>query len=192
MAVPQPVEHEGLIRVLSAAQRIGALGAQPVADIISHACAFANVLPQSVQTCVDLGSGAGVPGLVIAIARPEIRLTLVDRRSKRTDALRRAVKALDIEEQVSVVCADVESFARRADMNHAFDAACARGFGPPEFTLHWSAELVRPGGVIVISEPPLGSPDRWQGVDLPGMGVSEPNRIGPVALFHVEHYPPTR
>lgn len=187
MAVPRPAEHDGLIRIFSAAQRIGALGAQPVKDMITHACAFADALPQSVQTCVDLGSGAGVPGLVIAIARPEIQLTLVDRRSKRTDALLRAVKALGIEDRISVVCADVESFARTTDTKHHFDAACARGFGPPEFTLKWSAELVHTGGVIVVSEPPLGSPDRWQGIDLSALGVSEPVRVGPVAMFHVEH-----
>ena len=187
MAVPHPAEHDGLIRIFSAAQRIGALGSQPVPDMITHACAFADSLPQSVQTCVDLGSGAGVPGLVIAIARPEIHLTLVDRRSKRTDALQRAIKALGIEDRVNVVCADVESFARTTNTRHSFDAACARGFGPPEFTLKWSAELVKTGGVIVVSEPPFGSPDRWQGIDLPAIGVSEPVRVGPVAMFHVEH-----
>ena len=187
MAVPHPAEHEGLIRIFSAAQRIGALGTQPVKDMISHACSFADALPLSIRTCVDLGSGAGVPGLVIAIARPEIQITLVDRRSKRTDALQRAVKALGIEQQVSVVCADVESFARTVKTKHSFDAACARGFGPPEFTLRWSAELVKAGGVIVVSEPPPGSPDRWQGIDLSAVGVSEPTRIGPVAMFHVEH-----
>ncbi len=187
MAVPRPTEHEGLIRIFSAAQRIGALGTQPVKDMISHACAFTDALPLSVRTCVDLGSGAGVPGLVIAIARPEVQLTLVDRRSKRTDALQRAVKALGIEQQVSVVCADVESFVLTANIKHSFDAACARGFGPPEFTLQWSAELVKAGGVIVVSEPPPGSPDRWQGMNLSALGVSEPTRIGPVAMFHVEH-----
>ena len=187
MAVPHPAEHEGLIRIFSAAQRIGALGTQPVQDMIAHACAFADALPQSVHTCVDLGSGAGVPGLVIAIARPEIHLTLVDRRSKRTDALQRATMALGIEDRVSVVCTDVESFARTTKMKHSFDAACARGFGPPEFTLKWSAELVKTGGVIVVSEPPLGSPDRWQGIDLSACGASQPIRVGPVAMFHVEH-----
>ena len=100
MAVPRPAEHDGLIRIFSAAQRIGALGSQPIKDMIAHACAFADALPLSVRTCVDLGSGAGVPGLVIAIARPEIQLTLVDRRSKRTDALQRSVKALGIEDRV--------------------------------------------------------------------------------------------
>lgn len=187
MAVPHPAEHEGLIRIFSAAQRIGALGTQPVKDMISHACAFADALPLSVRTCVDLGSGAGVPGLVIAIARPEVQITLVDRRSKRTDDLQRAVKTLGIEQQVSVVCADVESFTRTVNIKHSFDAACARGFGPPEFTLKWSAELVKTGGVIVVSEPPPGSPDRWQGTNLSTLGVSEPTRIGSVAMFHVEH-----
>jgi 16S rRNA (guanine527-N7)-methyltransferase len=186
VAVPHPAEHDGLIRIFSAAQRIGALGTQPIQDIITHACAFADALPPSVNTCVDLGSGAGVPGLVIAIARPEIHLTLVDRRSKRTDALQRAIKSLGIENQVSVVCADVESFARSTNAKHSFDAACARGFGPPEFTLKWSTELVKTGGVIVVSEPPLGSPDRWQDIDLAAAGVSTPIRIGHVAMFHVE------
>lgn len=187
MAVPHPADHDGLNRIFSAAQRIGALGSQPVRDMISHACAFSDALPPSVRTCVDLGSGAGVPGLVIAIARPEIQITLVDRRSKRTDALHRAVKSLGIEDRVSVVCADVESFARDTNARHSFDAACARGFGPPDFTLRWSAELVKAGGVIVVSEPPPGSPDRWQGIHLPALGVSAPTRIGSVAMFHVEH-----
>jgi len=187
VAVPHPAEHDGLIRIFREAQRIGALGAQPVKDMITHACAFADALPPSVRSCVDLGSGAGVPGLVIAIARPEIQLTLVDRRSKRTDALLRSVRSLGIEEQVSVVCADVETFARTTNIARSFDAACARGFGPPEFTLRWSAELVKTGGVIVVSEPPEGSPDRWQGMDFPAFGVSEPMRVGPVVMFHVEH-----
>lgn len=187
MAAVPPEEHEGLIRVLSEAQRIGALGTQPVVDIISHARAFAEALPQATSNCVDLGSGAGVPGLVIAIARPEVRITLVDRRSKRTDALLRAVRALNLEDQVSVVCDDIEHFAQQGGIRHQFDAACARGFGPPEFTLRWSAELVKPGGVIVVSEPPPGSPDRWNDVDLASLGVTAPVRLGPVAVFHVEH-----
>ena len=182
-----PATHPGLLQVLGDAQRIGALGSAPLAEIIAHAAAFADALPQSTTSCIDLGSGAGVPGLVIAVIRPEMQLMLVDRRAKRTDALLRAVKALGIEDRVSVVCADVESFARTTDTKHHFDAACARGFGPPEFTLRWSAELVQTGGVIVVSEPPLGSPDRWQGIDLSALGVSEPVRVGPVAMFHVEH-----
>jgi len=187
VAVPRPAEHDGLIRIFSAAQRIGALGAQPVKDMITHACAFADALPQSVQTCVDLGSGAGVPGLVIAIARPEIQLTLVDRRSKRTDALLRAVRVLGVSDRVRVLCADVEEVISQPEHLHGYDAACARGFGPPQQTLAWASALVRSGGSIVVSEPPPGSPDRWANINLGLLGVSSPERLGPVAMFHVEH-----
>ena len=187
MAVVPPEEHEGLIRVLTEAQRIGALGTQPIVDIIAYARSFANALPPTTTSCVDLGSGAGVPGLVIAIARPNFHITLVDRRSKRTDTLQRAVRSLNLENQVNVVCADIERFAQQPETKHSFDAACARGFGPPEFTLKWSARLVKAGGVIVVSEPPLGSPDRWKDIDLHSLGVSAPTRLGPVAMFHVEH-----
>jgi 16S rRNA (guanine527-N7)-methyltransferase len=187
VAVVPPEEHEGLIRVLTEAQRIGALGTQSIVDIIAHARSFADALPPTITSCVDLGSGAGVPGLVIAIARPSIHITLVDRRSKRTDTLQRAVRSLNLENQVSVVCADIERFAQQPETKHSFDAACARGFGPPEFTLKWSARLVKAGGVIVVSEPPLGSPDRWKDIDLHALGVSAPTRLGPVAMFHVEH-----
>jgi len=182
-----PVQHEGLLRVLGEAQRIGALGTQPVRDIIDHATAFVTALPASTQSCVDLGSGAGVPGLVIAIARPHLHMTLVDRRSKRTDSLERAVRILGIQDRVTVVCADVEDFSRRPGITGSFDAACARGFGPPEYTIQWSAELVRSGGVVVVSEPPAESPDRWEHRELVTLGITGYERKGRVAVFHVEH-----
>jgi len=182
-----PVQHEGLLRVLGEAQRIGALGTQPVRDIIDHATAFVTALPASTQSCVDLGSGAGVPGLVIAIARPHLHMTLVDRRSKRTDSLERAVRILGIQDRVTVVCADVEDFSRRPGITGSFDAACARGFGPPEYTIRWSAELVRSGGVVVVSEPPAESPDRWGHRELETLGITGYERKGRVAVFHVEH-----
>ena len=54
-------------------------------------------------TVVDLGSGGGVPGLVIADARPDLRLVLVDRRATRTDHLRRLVGRLGLADRVEVV-----------------------------------------------------------------------------------------
>lgn len=182
-----PATHPGLLQVLGDAQRIGALGSAPLEEIITHAAAFAEALPLSAATCIDLGSGAGVPGLVIAVVRPEMQLTLVDRRAKRTDALLRAVRALGISERVEVLCADVEVLITQPKYVQNFDAACARGFGPPQQTLAWASALVRTGGSIVVSEPPLGSPDRWDGINLGVYGVTSPERRGPVAMFHVEH-----
>lgn len=181
--------HSGLLAVLGEAQRIGALGSAPLADIILHARAFADALPDSVATCIDLGSGAGVPGLVVAIARPTIRLTLVDRRAKRTDALERAIHALDIADRVSVVCADMIRLARDPEVHHRFDAAVTRGFGPPDTTLPVASACVRSGGVVVISEPPEDQPNRWTPALLDKAEIALWERLGPVAVFHVEHSP---
>lgn len=187
MADVDPSQHLGLLRVLGEAQRIGALGTQPVHEIIDHAISFVGVLPASTQSCVDLGSGAGVPGLVIAIARPHLQMTLVDRRSKRTDSLERAVRVLGIQERVTIVCADIEDFSRGPGVSGSFDAACARGFGPPDYTIWCSAKLVRSGGVVVVSEPPAEEPDRWEEIQLESLGITRYERKGRVVVFHVEH-----
>ncbi|HAG66718.1 MAG: hypothetical protein ABR76_05570 [Acidimicrobiia bacterium BACL6 MAG-121220-bin61] len=184
----KPADHPGLRRIFGEAQKIGALGSAPLSEIIEHAATFAEALPDGVTSCVDLGSGAGVPGLVIAIIRPEIQMTLIDRRAKRTDTLQRSVLSLGIQDQVEVVCGDVEVLRHQERFTHSFDAACSRGFGPPLHTLRWAVSLVRLGGYVVVSEPPPGSPDRWVDVDLGSLGVSDPTRLGPVALFHVEHF----
>ena len=179
--------HSGLQAVLGEAQRVGALGRAPLAEVIRHAATFTEVLPADTQTCVDLGTGAGVPGLVVAVFRPDIRVTLVDRREKRTDALLRAVRALSIEERTEVVCADVESLVAMPAWQRRFDAAVSRGFGPPTFTLTMAAKLVHSGGVVVISEPPIEVPSRWSDEALQAAGVSRRERHGAVSLFHVEH-----
>lgn len=166
---------------------MGALSARPVEDVIAHAAQFAAALPDRIREVVDLGSGAGVPGLVVAVLRPELRCTLVDRRTSRTDALLRAVRALQVGDRVSVSCADVADLARDPSWIGRFDAAMSRGLGPPVQTLRWSRALVRPGGVVLVSEPPAGTPDRWDPVQVRALGVRGPERVGGVAVFHVEH-----
>jgi 16S rRNA (guanine527-N7)-methyltransferase len=179
--------HSGLHAVLGEAQRVGALGRAPIEDVIRHALAFADALPPDIQTCVDLGTGAGVPGLVLAVARAELRVTLVDRREKRTDALHRATRVLEIDTRTDVVCADAETLMANTAWAKRFDAAVSRGFGPPVFTLTTAASMVRPGGVVVISEPPLETPSRWPDEALHAAGISRRERLGPVSMFHVEH-----
>jgi 16S rRNA G527 N7-methylase RsmG len=82
---------------------------------------------------------------------------LVDRREKRTDLVRRAVRRLRLEERVDVRTEDVDQLALAQPAS--FDAAVARGFGPPERTLRLGVALVRTGGAVVISDPP--SRHRW-------------------------------
>lgn len=156
-----------LVTALSDAQRLGLLGARPIPDVVAHARGFVRALRAhgELDTVLDLGSGGGVPGLVVAHDLPDLHVTLLDRRAKRTDFLERVVRRLGWGDRVSVICADVESFVP----SDPFDAVTARGFGPPEFTLSEATRLVRAGGPMVISEPP--GVDRWDEGVLAHLGV---------------------
>ncbi len=157
---------DGLRVVLEESRRLGFLGERPVVDVVEHARAFVRALDGVDGVVADLGSGGGVPGLVIAHDRPDLAVVLIDRRAKRTDFLDRMVRRLRWTARVTVLCADVDQvIGARYDI----DAAVARGFGPPARTLSMASRLVRPGGRIVISEPPDG--ERWPEKMLRDQGV---------------------
>jgi 16S rRNA (guanine527-N7)-methyltransferase len=164
-----------LVAVLTDARRLGFLGPRPVAEVIEHAMAFVDAIEDRTGRLIDLGSGAGVPGLVVALARPDLDVVLLDRRQKRADVLERAVRRLGLTDRVRVRCADVA----HVDAS-SFEIVTARGFGPPEVTLRQAARIVGPGGTIVISEPPTG--DRWDPDLLAALHLHR-TVIGAVARF---------
>ena len=172
--------------VLLTAQKIGALSGAPIDQIISHALWFAKAIPSSAKRVIDLGSGAGVPGLIVAFDRPELELVLVDRRSGRTDSLTRSVLALNLGSRVSVKCSEIGDLVRDSKFFKQFDAAISRGLGPPLETLRLSRDLVKPGGVVIISEPPPTTQSRWNPSEVLSLGLEGPIRHGAVAMFHVK------
>lgn len=176
-----------LAEILLRAQTEGALGARPIADVIAHARGFVAALPFGARSLLDLGSGAGVPGLVIALDRPDVRVTLVDRRDKRVDALRRAIAALGWGDRVDAVASDAELLCRDPAHRAAYDVVVARGFGDPTLTLPIAVQCARVGGAVIISEPPLADGSRWDVEWVRTLGVSPPERVGSVVRFHVEH-----
>lgn len=168
-----------LTAALQQSQRLGFLGDRPIDEVIDHAGGFVEALTDVTGCVVDLGSGGGVPGLVIACARPDLELTLVDRRTKRTDFLDRMIHKYGLRERVHVEATDTGQLIN-ASSSH-FDAAVARGFGPPMMTLSTGARLVKVGGIVVISEPPVG--DRWDVAGLSELGVERVFTAGGVVVF---------
>ncbi|MEM9040133.1 MAG: RsmG family class I SAM-dependent methyltransferase, partial [Actinomycetota bacterium] len=79
--------RERLAEVLEAGRARGDLGARPVEWVVDHSQAFVRALSSVEGRVADLGSGAGVPGLVIAVERPDLDVVLVDRRRHRADRL---------------------------------------------------------------------------------------------------------
>lgn len=175
--------HDELIETLRQAQRFGFFGARPIEAAIEHSEQFVHALGDIAPATrlVDLGSGGGLPGLVLAAAYPEAAITLLDRREKRTDFLRLAVHRFTWT-HVDVIAADVAVLITDvlAGTVASFDVVTARGFGPPEFTLRSAVQLAHPGARIVISEPPTG--DRWPVELLDELNVSRA-RHGAVSVF---------
>jgi 16S rRNA (guanine527-N7)-methyltransferase len=159
--VGDPALHEAL----ASSQRLGMLGARPIAEVIDHSLAFVAPLEEVAGTVVDLGSGGGVPGLVIAASRPDLCVVLLDRRASRTDHLRRVVRRLRLDRRVVVVTAD----ARDVVLERPAAAVVARGLGAPEKMLPVATRLVAADGRIVVSEPPTRR--RWPAELLAACGV---------------------
>jgi 16S rRNA (guanine527-N7)-methyltransferase len=184
--VASPDAEQRLTAVLTRAQTEGALGTWPIAEVINHAREFVAALPDEVVSVLDLGTGAGVPGLIVALERPTVRVTLVDRRAKRIDALQRAIVGLGWADRVVALVAEATELTADPAWSHSQDAVVARGFGAPELTLGVAARLTRVGGWVVISEPPTDHPSRWDVTRCAAAGVGAPERLGRVVRFHVE------
>ncbi|WP_374454072.1 16S rRNA (guanine(527)-N(7))-methyltransferase RsmG [Nocardioides sp.] len=96
------------------------------------------------STVCDIGTGAGLPGLVLAIARPDVRMTLVEPLLRRTTFLEEVVAELRLD-HVAVVRGRAEDLHGRA----TFDVVTSRAVAPLERLLGWSMPLVSPTGALV-------------------------------------------
>lgn len=177
-----PSDPDRLVRVLLEIQRRGAIGRGPVDAAVEHAAQFVHCLPSIPGLLVDLGSGGGLPGLVIAAQAPAWRVVLIERRAKRADLLRYGVRALGAEDRVEVLAMDTGVAARMAALRGAASVVTARSFAAPLVALSAALPFLASGGVVVISEPPDGQP-RWTGGDLAAVGLVDLGRASGVRRF---------
>ncbi|MFM2076861.1 MAG: putative ribosomal small subunit methyltransferase [Actinomycetota bacterium] len=174
-------DDAALVAALEAIQVRGAIGESSIRRAIEHAEQYVHKVPASAGTLVDLGSGGGLPGVVIAVRCPWLHVTLVERRATRGDLLRRAVHALGVTDRVVVLTEDVAAVAGRSPA--AFDVVSARSFAAPSITARWASVLLRPGGVLIVSEPPEDDPERWSAALLARTQLLDQGRDGGVRTF---------
>lgn len=156
--------------MLRDAAAAGLLGTRELSGAIEHARGFLTVL-RPTASVLDLGSGAGLPGLVLAVERPELDVVLVDASQRRTDALRRSVGRLSLARRVQVICRRAEDLGRDPAWRARCPAVVARSFGPPGLVAECAAPLLRVGGQLVVSEPPSPDPGRWPPEGLAEFGL---------------------
>ena len=125
-----------------------------VRDLFIDSLLFLPLLPHRPITLVDIGAGAGIPGLPLRLADPAIAVTLVEARRKRVSFLLAVRRQLDLED-VAVREGRAEVLVEQeADLVGGFDVVVARSVGPATALLPLARKYLKPGGLFVASGPP--------------------------------------
>ena len=165
--------------VLEEARALGLLGPGPVEGQIAHATDLGTAIGSFAGRMLDLGSGGGLPGLVLFTAWPEVAGVLLDAQRRRCDFLHRAILDLGLGDRVEVRCGRAEVLARDAELRAAFDLVVARSFGPPAVTAECAVGFLRAGGDLVVTEPPDGgrASERWDASGLESLGFGRADSL---------------
>jgi len=174
MTTPAPSSLEATHRALLERFRktMNLVGPGPIDEHFDDAASALHGL-QPTGRWVDLGSGAGFPGLVLVDRFPQLQVDLVDSRQKRCTFLEMVLEEARIPaERARVLCQRVEALP-----GATYDGVVSRAFAPPAVALEHAERLLVPGGTAVLflqnhapdCPEPQASDPRWE-------------------VFHVEHY----
>lgn len=105
---------------------------------------------------LDVGTGAGLPGLALQIARPDLGVTLLDGTAKKLAFCRAVADDLGLD-GVETVHARAEDAARHPELLGAFDWVTARAVAPLDTLLPWLAPFARPGGLLLSLKGPAAA-----------------------------------
>lgn len=182
-----------LSEVLGRAREIGLLGPPPIADQLCHAASFVAGLEGLLPglPVLDLGSGGGLPGLVIAASSADHEVVLLDSRRRAVEFLRWAVTTLGLGDRTRVLADRAENAGRSPEHRGTYGAVVARSFGPPAVTAECAAPFLVTGGMLLVSEPPADSAridrdtiDDFRALRWPASGLRE---LGLVLGLDLEH-----
>ncbi len=165
--------------MLAEGQHLGFFGPGDMERHVEHAERFLLADLPTRGFALDLGSGGGVPGLVLALATPGVKWVLLESALRRTAFLERAVTLLDLDGRVTVVRGRAEEFGRLEERRTLFSLVTARSFGPPPVVAECAAPLLAEDGLLVVSEPPDADPERrWPAEGLALLGLERGRLLG--------------
>lgn len=109
---------------------------------VANSLALVDVIGTGLEVA-DVGSGAGLPGIPLAIVRPDLRVTLVESLQRRTEFLELAVEELGLGGRVRVVR------SRAEELREEFDVVVCRAVAPLDRLVRWTAPLLASDGALV-------------------------------------------
>jgi 16S rRNA (guanine527-N7)-methyltransferase len=109
---------------------------------ILNSAAIAGLIPSG-ATVVDVGSGAGLPGIPLAILRPDLDVVLLEPLLRRADFLTQTLEELDLGDRVRLVR------GRAEEHKHTYDVVTARAVAPLSRLLGWTSKLFLPDGHLL-------------------------------------------
>jgi 16S rRNA (guanine527-N7)-methyltransferase len=143
-----------LARLLAMNERVNLTAVtDPVEAWTKHVLDGLSIAPELASlpagaSVLDVGSGGGVPGIPLAIARPDLEVTLLEATQKKAAFLADVAEALGLS-NVSVIAERAED-ARETELAGAFDAVTARAVAKLSALLAWTAPFARDGGQLVL------------------------------------------
>jgi len=103
----------------------------------------------SPQSAIDIGTGAGFPGLPVAIARPDWRITLLDSTRKKIAFIDSLIPELELE-NVSTLVGRVEEIGQRSQHRQTYDLALLRAIAPASVCAEYALPLLKQGGLAIL------------------------------------------
>jgi 16S rRNA (guanine527-N7)-methyltransferase len=149
-------------------------------ELILDSLLFARFLPSRARSVLDLGSGAGIPGIPLRIVRPRVRFTLLEARRRRASFLGAAIRALELENTEVIPLRAEDALGRRPELKGGFDLVVSRCAGEPQKVARLASPFLAAGGRLVVSGPPepteANRPGRW-------VTVCHPSKAQPRTFF---------
>lgn len=135
---------------------------------------------------IDVGTGAGFPGLPLAILRPDTRVCLLESRKKRCDFLKKVVEELNLS-NAALLCGRAEELAR-PPYRESFDLALARAVAPLNQLLELLLPFVKPGGKALCWKGPALFSEMAEGASAAGILGGSPGSLIDLGIPGRSHY----
>lgn len=135
---------------------------------------------------IDVGTGAGFPGLPLAILRPDVSVCLLESRKKRCDFLKKVMEELSLS-NATLLCGRAEDLAR-APHRESFNLALARAVAPLNQLLELLLPFVRPGGKALCWKGPALFEEMAEGTAAAGILGGSPGALIDLRIPGRSHY----